>query len=228
MVESLEVLISRELALLERSRNQLRYRRLNWQIVTHQLIRQEFDRFVKEAARQNSFYSFYVTQYDAPNEGTIQLSAGQNITGVVDRTTDQLSNRYSDKPIIESGCCIVASQSVHGFINFIIYPYSSDRVKPDDENTILFYSLDPNQINTNKIHKALRRFMLILRTSSVYGELNTLSYSERALLLWMSMQDIRNKVRLQKSLITLNNQWGKAIVPAILGAALTYFVTKGK
>lgn len=74
--ERMKAIIAHEIVLLERSRNQLWYRRLNWQVVTKRLICQEFAKFTVQARTADFPYSLYVQEHDNPNEATIQLSAG--------------------------------------------------------------------------------------------------------------------------------------------------------
>lgn len=214
--------IRSEVALLLRTRNLLNYRRINWNVIAQPIILQEFQEVCNQARIEHYPFCLFVQSYDNPNENTIQLKAGQNVTGAVKRETNFLTGLHYDTPVIEDSCSLVASQSVFGFIHFIVYPYSSERVKPNNENTILFRQLDPNEITPKLIRKAIERYLLIIRSSSVYGAYNTLSYKERLLLSWMRFQDVRNKQKLTTSLISLENKWGSAVVAALLAVIATY------
>lgn len=66
------------------------------------------------SAKANSYpFALYVQEYEQPNEGVVQLTAGQNLTGVVDREQCFDLERGSwnkDTPIFENGACLVVSQ----------------------------------------------------------------------------------------------------------------------
>lgn len=224
-------LIDQERRLLDRSTKLLGYRRLNWQVETNHRIRYAFERFVQEARRQNYPFGLHVSQHDHPNESVIQVSSSRLHTGAITRKTvhnEDFEERVFDTPIFEDGGTLVASQSVSGHVAIIVHPRKSERIKPIDEQIILFGRLDPTDVTDAIIEKAIRRYVLYIRSTSVYGLYNSLSLIERLTLIHMRLSDIRYQYKLSRSLISMQNEWAKILVAVALAWAIGYFTGSAK
>jgi hypothetical protein len=214
---------------LRRSGTLLEYRRLNWRVETNQRIRREFEAFMVEARAIEFPFTFSVRQNDNPNEGVVQISPSPHNTGVVDRVqgdgwggTEQI-----DSPVIETGGELIASISAMGLVHFIAYPRVSKRLKPKTKELFLLRPYDPADVTAMVVQKALRRYLLILQESSSLGAENAITYSERVLIWWIKFRDLRSRYDFYTSLLSLRNEWGKAIFAGVI-AFLVGYVSGGK
>lgn len=218
---------------LNRSSDLLRYRRLNWEIETNHRIRWELEAFVGEAQVSKVPIAFALQQYDNPNEGVVQLSPLPALVGVVNRRFNpaEIDDTVCDEPVVETGGEFVASLSVLGYVHFIVRPRLCDRTRPHNKEIILDGPLDPANVSQSVIRSALRKYLLVLRDSSVVGMRDTISISERAQILWIYLCDIRRTHQLVRSVLNLKNEWSKAFVAAVIASAISlivgYLVAKG-
>lgn len=228
---SLKQLIEKERRLLARSTALLNYRRLNWRIETNHRIRYVFERLVQEARFQGYPFDLRVSQHDQPNEAVIQVTSGRLLTGAITRTTihdETFDERVSDTPIFEDGGALVASLSVSGHVAFIVYPRKSDRAKPFEEQIILFPRLDPVDVTEAVIERVICRYLLYIRSTSIYGVHDSLSLRERLILICMKLSDIRYQYKLSRSLISMQNEWAKIFAAGVLAGIVGYFTGSAK
>lgn len=207
----------------------LEYRRLNWRVETNHRIRREFEAFVVEARAFDFPFSFSIRQYDNPNEGIVQISVSPYNTGVVDRVQDHGLGvaEHIDSPVIETGGDLVASISATGLVHFIAKPRVSKRLNPKTKELFLLRPYDPADVTAKVIQKALRRYLLILQVSSILGIEDAITYNERMLIWWIRFRDLRSRYEFYTSLLSLRNEWGKAIIAGVI-AFLVGYISGGK
>nr|WP_315493950.1 hypothetical protein [uncultured Rhodoferax sp.] len=228
---SLSNLVKREKALLDRSRKLMRYRQINWQVETRYRIYQAFERLANETRKQDFLFDLHVSELEHPCESVIQISARPILTGAIKRTTtfnDEFEELVSDKPVLEDGGVLVASQSVSGHVAFIVHPRKSERIKPSEEQIILYVSLDPTEVTAGLISKVFRRYLLYVRSTSIFGIHDSLSLGEMATLVLMKIGDIRYQYELSRSLMRMKNEWAKIVVAAVLAWAFGFLAGSGK
>lgn len=224
-------LLRAEKGVLERSHNLLRYRRINWQVETRYRVRQSFERLAQDARHNGYPFSLYVAELELPCEGIIQISASRMFTGAVKRTTtcaEGFQGKTSDTPILEEGGALVASQSVSGHIAIIVHPRKSEKLKPGEEQIILYERLDPTDVTAELLEKAARRFLLYMRSTSLYGIHDGVSILEQAAIISMKVGDIRYKYKVSRSLLGMQNEWAKLIFAALTAWAVGYLTGLGK
>lgn len=217
-------LVTREKDLITRSSSELWFRRINWKMETRHRVRRALESVVVAAKTSGYPFQLYVQEFEQPNEGLIQLSAGQNPTGVVNREEcfDLEHGSWNrDTSVMESGAGLVVSQSVTGHVHFTVNLYACDRIRPRRQEVLLFVPLDPASVTERRVMRAVRLFFLFVRDSSVYGISGSRSFSSRALLAWIRFRDLRSRYKLVRSLASLKNEWAKAVFAAILALVVT-------
>lgn len=216
--------IERATKKLRRSGTLLEYRRLNWSVETNHRIRWEFEAFVIEARALGFPLSFNVHQFDTPNEGVIQISPGPINTGVVDRVqgNDWTEREHFDSPVIETGGDLIASLSATGLVHFIAHPRVSKRITPKTKELFLLRPYEPTDVTVKVIRKALRHYLLILQESSILGIENAITYRERVLVWWIGFRDLRSRCEFYTSLMSLRNEWGKALIAGVIAFLVGY------
>lgn len=214
---------------LRRSGELLAYRRINWRVETNHRIRWEFEAFARHAREAGFPLELHVRQYDTPNEGVVQITVAPLPTGTVTLKygIDHNGESASDTPVIETGGELVASQSASGYVHFIVHPRRSERIKPKEDELILLGPLEPTKVTVSVVQKALKHYLLILQSSSILGTEDALTFRERIHVLWIRFRDMRSRYKLYVSLLTLNNEWGKAVVAGVV-AFLVGYVTGSK
>ncbi len=202
----------------------LEYRRINWRVETNHRIRWELEAFVRIAGEAGLPFVFHIQQYDNPNEGVIQLTAERSFTGVVDRKTTMtpVGLSHVDTPVVESGGEFVASQSAAGMVHFIAHPRRSDRGTPKRKELFLLGPLDPTEVTSNVVQRALYRYLLVLQSSSLVGSENSLSFAGRVRVRWIYFRDLRRRYELYRSLLALRNEWGKALVAGLIAVVVAF------
>lgn len=218
--------VVRSAAKLRRSELLLSYRRLNWRVETEHRIYREFEAFVNAARAAKFPIEFRLELHDVPNAGVIQIRAQPSFTGVFDRKYNPSwdGDDYVDNRVHEEEGDLVASLSPTGFVHFIAHPRRSTKLIPPDTAIILLRGLDPAEVTTATIHKALRRYLLIIQGSSLIGVENSLSPKERVLLLWIRLTELRHRYEMVRSLLALKNEWGKIIATFAIPALIAWLV----
>lgn len=167
---------------------------------------------------------FSLQQHDTPNEGVIQLMPNRLAIGVVNRRLDPFADDESarDVVVIETGGELVASLSFMGHVHFIAHPRQSDRSTPKTKEIILAGPLDPVDVTPAVIRSVLKKYLLVLRSTSVLGMEDTISVLERAQILWIYFADLRKTNQLARSVLTMTNEWAKVLAAAALGFLAAY------
>lgn len=197
---------------------------MNWIVETNHRIRWEFEAFIRNACASQVPLAFSLQQFDTPNEGVIQLRPGILAVGVVNRRLDPLLDDESanDVHVFEDGGELVASQSFLGHVHFIAHPRHSDRSKPKKSEIILYGPLDPVDVTPALIRKAIDRYLLVLRSTSVLGMGDTFTVRERLAVLWIYFWDIRKRNQLIRSVLAMTNEWSKVIAAGLVGLIVVY------
>ncbi|MBW8364824.1 MAG: hypothetical protein K0M39_09740 [Rhizobium sp.] len=217
--------ISRATKKLQKSVQLLEYRRLNWRVETRQRVWREFQNFVGDAKKVGFPLDLQVRSIETVNEGLVQITAAPIPTGTINRKhhIDPFALvSHSDTSVIESGGELVASISATGFVHFVIHPRQSERIKPKQAELILFHAFDPTEVTVSVIQKALKNYLLILQSSSILGCEDALTIREKLSVFWIYFRDMRNKYALYVSLLSLRNEWGKALVAAAFAFLIGY------
>ena len=216
-------------AKFKRSSDLLRYRRLNWLIETNHRIRWAFEAFIKEARISEVPLDFSLRQYDTPNEGAIELRPERVPVGVVNRRLDPFAEDESENDVIvfETGGELVVSLSFNGRVCFIAHPRQSDRSKPRHKEILLTGLLDPASVTSALIRKVLRKYLLILRSTSILGMEDTISIFERMQIWWIYFADLRERNRILRSILGMSNEWAK-VLSAVAGAFIVGYFTGSK
>lgn len=209
---------------LQRSATLLKHRRLNWNVETNHRIRWEFEAFVRHAREASFPLALHVDQHDTPNEGVVQITVQRLLTGTVHRkhNADFVEDSFVDTPVVETGGEFIASQSATGYVHFIMHPRRSDRIKPKETEIILLRPYEPTEVTVKVIRKALKQYLVLLQSSSILGNNNALTLTERLLVMWIRFRDLRNRYVLYRSLLSLSNEWGKAIIAGAIALIIGY------
>jgi hypothetical protein len=214
---------------LKRSSDLLRYRRINWRVETAHMIRRELSEFIRETRDSKVVFDFSLREFDTPNEGIFQLEPSPNPIGVVNRRMNPLLQDESanDVLVIERGGSLVASLSFNGYVHFIAHPRFSDRTTPSTKEIFLTGPIEPTKVTPHLIQRVLDKYLLVLRSTSVFGMEDTLSYRERMVLLWIYFIDIRKKNQLIRSVFAMSNEWTKVLAAGLVAYVVGY-LTAGK
>lgn len=216
---------------LERSTRLLSYRRLNWRIETSHKIRRYFEVFVQNARSLEYPFGLHVTQHETGAEGVIQISATMLPTGALKRNIthdSELGERIFDTPVVEEGGTLVASLSVSGHVAFVLYPRKSDRIKAKEEQVILYHRLDPTDVTEGLLRKVILRYMLYMRSTSVIGIHDTLSFREYCFLIGMKIGDVRNLYKTSRAFIAMTSEWGKLFATGFIAWLVAYLTASAK
>lgn len=172
---------------------QLRYRRINWSVETRHKIISKFKIFNQMAIDQNFPFSFFIRTHGTKNEEVIQLEFQSQKIGVTRTSNKYLAMSYEDSNqtvLIEKGACLVASQTAWGTVCFIASPLKSEILEHKDKEFILFYDLDPRDVTDKLIESAIKKYLLIIRSSSVRSNSN-FSFADRLNLFLIEKTDVR-------------------------------------
>lgn len=216
--------ISKEKIKLERSKFEIKRRRINWNFVVKPRILsicKEFDQKLRSAGYPYETH-FGVASKD-PGSETIQFDYSYNLTGIVHNKDEIKNNRitHSSKKIIEKGCSIVFSQCPTGNILILLSPYESDIQKIKEENIILYNNCDPDSITNSKILACLNKSLFYARITSINGSSNGYSIFDEFKWFIMRIMDIRSRKKMKSNLLTLNSEWWKIITASILTLLIT-------
>jgi len=134
--------------------------------------------------------------------------------------SDDMAN---PKEAMEAEAGISFSQNITGKIMVALSPYKSDIAKVDEENFILVYGANPNDLTEKAIRRLLKTFLRYCVATSMISAGNYRDYLFRQ---WLHFRDIRNR-RIQKIAIFLFAERVLLFVLAAVGVWATFF-TAGK
>nr|WP_319563785.1 hypothetical protein [uncultured Rhodoferax sp.] len=132
----------------------------------------------------------WVYRFNSLNQA--QISVGWRRLGVWH--TIKSEDFSQPKEAMESGAAICFSQDITGKVMVLLCPYTSDLAKVNEDNFILFYGLDPNDLTKRKIRKSIKTFFRYCTATSMISAGN---YSDYIFRLWLGLRDIRNR-KIQK------------------------------
>ena len=208
-------ILQKESKKLELSSFELKRRRYNWKHVTQKKISGKFKKLADDATEiKYPFNLFCQINNETINEGTVQLSSGPNKTGVAEKTNTANFNGITCES--EKGSALVASFNSSGSVIFIIYPYKSERYSRAEDNIILYDFLNPDDVNDKLIDKAICKYLLYIRNSSVYGA-HSVSLIDRLRINWMTYLDVRNRRKMYQGFWLLFVEWSKVLGAGIAG-----------
>lgn len=214
---------------VRRSTDLVNYRRLNWSAVTFARIYLGFREFAHQSKSAGVPFDFRLEDFDPPNEGVIKLTPAPVNLGIVNRKmVFGAEDSANDRAVFEQGGELVASQSVSGHVFFIAHQRHSDRVNPIHKEIILLGPLDPSEVTPKLVSQVLKKYTLVLRSSSIFGMNDTLSIRERMQIQWIYLCDIRERNLIILSVLSMKNEWAKLIFAfsgAIVGALIVFFYT---
>lgn len=208
---------------LIRSRTLLEYRRLNWRVETMARLSHEFAAFSAAARRAGFPIHTSVGVHDVPNAGMVTITFNATATNAFRRQYKSAFDEqpFVDQQVLEEGGQLAASQSHDGYVFFISNPRKSEWAKPTDDAYIIAGPLDPTEVALPLIRKVIRRHLIVVRMSSAFGGSGSLTFGERCTFWWIVFIELRKRHNLYRSLISLTNEWGKAIVAAVLATILS-------
>ena len=126
----------------------------------------------------------------------------------------QLEREYAHKAALAG--------SVHGF--------KLQAKKYEEEITAEVFMeirMNPASVTSALIRKVLRKYLLILRSTSIMGMEDTISIFERMQIWWIYFADLRERNRILRSILGMSNEWAK-VLSAVAGAFLVGYFTGSK
>lgn len=132
----------------------------------------------------------WVYRHNSLNQA--QISVGWRRLGVWHTiASDDLTN---PKEAMEAGASICFSQDITGKVMVLLSPYKSDLAKVNEENFILVFGAEPNDLTENAIRGLMKTFFrYCVATSMISGG----NYRDYLFRLWLGLRDIRNR-KIQK------------------------------
>jgi len=145
-----------------RARNRW-YKMLNWTVHVEK-IEKHFEMVCEQAKTSNFFENLYVSRNDEARQ--IQLFSGQHPIGTCDVTRDAFGREVSRRLHVEHGAALVLSQSTHGEVAVILYPYESEKLRRVNPYIIWAVFSDPTKVTDNVLNCVTRDFFRYMRVSS--------------------------------------------------------------
>lgn len=165
----------------------------------------EIDSKGNDASELGNFYlSFSKTSYPAPSQSYVyrfnslnqaQISVGWRRIGVWHSLGE--GPLLEPKEAMESGATISFSQDITGKVMVLLYPYKSDLAKVNEDNFILLFGADPNDLTEQKLRRLLNTFFRYCAATSM---VSIGSYGDYIFRLWLGLRDIRNR-KIQKVVV---------------------------
>lgn len=213
---------------LKRSARLLEYRRINWHHVAVPRITKLFEQLHRDSQQSELPFKFHGDHVDTPNEEVLQVRAGQSFTGTFNRKYRSIFEdgpKHSDMAVLETGGELVASQSVTGHVFFLVTPRQSDRSKPDKTDLIIMGPLDPCDVTERRVRKVIKRYVLLLKATSNVGS-GSLSFMEWIIYQWMYTFELGSRNQLVRDMLSLRNEWVKAIFAAVASALIVVWLAR--
>lgn len=145
---------------------------------------------------KNSFPAYspsYVYRFNSLNHA--QIAVGWRRLGVWHSLGE--GALLEPKAVMESGATISFSQDITGKVMVLLYPYKSDLAKVNEDNFILLFGADPNDLTEQKLRRLLNTF---LRYCAATSMVSAGSYGDYIFRLWLELRDIRNR-KIQKVVV---------------------------
>lgn len=90
------------------------------------------------------------------------------------------------------------------------------------EQLILFRPFDPTEVTPRLVRKAIRQYLLWLASTSILGS-EDVTLRDRLCIMWISFRDLRYRYELSRSLLSLRNEWGKALVAGVVAFVIGHY-----
>lgn len=166
-----------------------------------------------------AYHKPWVYRFNSINQA--QVSVGWRRLGVWH--TIGSKDMENPKEAMEVGATISFSQDITGKVMVLLSPYKSDLAKVDEENFILVFGANPNDLTEKVIRRHLKTFFRYCVATSMVSVGNYRDYLFRQ---WLRLRDIRNR-RIQKIAVFLFAERALLFVLAAAGVWATFF-TAGK
>lgn len=166
---------------------------------------------------KNSFECYqhsHIYRFNSLNQA--QISSGWHHINVFHSI--KLDDPRKPKHTAEGGAAITFSQGIEGKVIIMLFPFNSDIHKIKEDNIIIGYGINPNNLNERKIRKYLRVFFNYCEATSIISGNNYKSYFFRC---WIKFHDIRNKKIQNNSAFVLIER----IILAFGGIAATLYTS---
>lgn len=204
---------------LARSHFELERKRLNWKLVVKNRIKTHLIELILSAKNTGyPFVLFFQENNDVDNLDSIQITAESNYTGI----TQKLENGES-KIDFEKGAGLSFSLSSRGDVVVTIRPYKSEWVTRKEKSIIIKHGISPDNITDDFIEMCIRRFIIYIRASSIYGSYSTRFY-EHLFIKYLLIIDIKNRGKLINRSLDIFSRWGLVVISALLGVIFTKFL----
>lgn len=199
----------------------VRYRRINWTVI-EKTINQEFSLFVAICRKSNFPYIFKIANYrEHNNEHSIEIRCIKHPkTNLVKINSTDGENPH----IFEKGGNLVASQGHQGLVLFMFKPFKTEKVDLNFKEILISQLIDPRKIDVKFLNNILKKYLLLIRYTSLNGD-QTFSLIERLKISLILIMDLRHKHNLMRSVISMQNEWSKLIVGALIGALITWWLS---
>ena len=212
--------IKKEKKLLDIRIAELDVRRRAWSDTAKHLIHQVFTEAAQEALSVGHPFRLSSRIHDShKNEETVQLSSGQNMTGVLIEENREIAGAVQEvkKYVVERGCSLVASFGIDGSVSFMLYPYSSERHSWREDCIVVKSLVDPAEISKELLEKVISQFFFYARFSSIMGTRLKKLDVELLRYYYLLLLDIRNQGKITKTALSVIYDWSKIIVAAAIG-----------
>lgn len=135
----------------------------------------------------------YVYRFNSLNQA--QVSVGWRRIGVWHSLGEV--ELLEPKAAMENGATISFSQDITGKIMVLLSPYKSDLAKVNEDNFILLFGADPNDLTEQKLRRLLKTFFRYCAATSMVSVGN---YGDYVFRLWLGLRDVRNR-KIQKVVV---------------------------
>ncbi|WP_049722381.1 hypothetical protein [Gilvimarinus polysaccharolyticus] len=159
-------LFSREALQFKVSKDSLRFSRLNWNLVFKPRVKSFFEQAILSCNEAGHLSFSIFESSNTENEGTLQLTAPKQYTGITDFIDEP--NRKSPSSDIEKGASLVVSFTAVGTVLILITPYTSDRLNSNGKNIILKNNLRPEQLTKKITYQAFKRLFYLFAINKCF------------------------------------------------------------
>lgn len=140
-----------------------------------------------------AYHKPWVYRFNSLNQA--QVSVGWRRLGVWH--TIRSDDLTKPREAMEAGATISFSQDITGKLMILLCPYTSDIAKVEEENFILVYGANPNDLTEKAIRRHLKTFFRYCVATSMVSAGNYRDYLFRQ---WLRLRDIRNR-KIQKVVV---------------------------
>ncbi|MGV8900310.1 MAG: hypothetical protein ACOH2B_13850 [Burkholderiaceae bacterium] len=214
---------------LRRSQREAYLRRVMW-LSFEERLRSVFDEIDSRGHDSDELGTLYLSSIKSSNPAynkpwmyrynslnQAQLSVGWRRLGVWH--TIGSKNLLNPTEAAEAGASICFSQDITGRVMVLLYPYKSDLAKVNEENFVLVFGAEPNDLTKSAIRRLIKTFFRYCVATSMISAGNYRDYLFR---LWLGLRDIRNR-KIQKIAIFRFVERLLLVALAVAGVSATLF-----